>query len=155
MDLHNLTDRDVKELIEKLKYPKNTLSYHQINNTISGMFGKIDVNEAIIDDDNIQYVLGLYRGKYEPERFSIHIRFKETHDHLIRIDVNPTNRHINPDGTLITGSHIHIYKSGQKKKDAFAIPLDEYNFPNVHTIIEVYGEFVKMVNIKKTRGTLQ
>lgn len=153
MNLEQLTDQKVKELIGKLKYPKNTLSYHQINSLISAMFGKIDVNEAIIDNDDIEYILGIYRGKYHADRFTIHIRFKETNDHLIRIDVHPNNRHVNPDGTIIVGSHIHIYSSKYDKKDAIAIPLNDYDFPNIRTIVEVYSEFVKMANIKKTRGT--
>lgn len=153
MDYTNLDDKQLQALIERLKYPKNTISYHKIDKIIASLFGTIDINEAIIDDDDIEYVLGIYRGKYNVQKFTIHLRFKETHDHLIRIDVHPTGRHLNPDGTIITDSHIHIYSNQYKKHDAIAIPLDEFNFPNVRTIIEVYDEFVKMVNIKKTRGT--
>lgn len=151
MDLHNLNNNQVNELLERLKYPKNTISYHKINATISALFGKIDVEELILDDDDLQYVLRIYRGKYNPDRFSIHLRFKETNDHLARIDIHPTGRHENPDGAIITSSHIHIYSDKYSKRDAVAIPLDEFNFPNVRTIIEVYEEFTKLVNIRKTR----
>lgn len=151
MDLQNLNNTQVDELLKRLKYPKNTISYQKINTIISALFGKIDIEEAILDDDDLHYILRIYRGKYNAERFSIHLRFKETNDHLARIDIHPTGRHENPDSTIVTSSHIHIYSNAFPRRDAVAIPLDEFNFPNVRTIIEVYEEFVKLTNIRKTR----
>ena len=63
MDYTNLDDKQVQALIERLKYPKNTISYHKIDKIIASLFGTIDINEAIIDDDDIEYVLGIYRSK--------------------------------------------------------------------------------------------
>ncbi|MFV8211989.1 DUF6978 family protein [Streptococcus pluranimalium] len=151
MDLQNLNNTQVDELLKRLKYPKNTISYQKINAIISALFGKIDIEEAILDVDDLHYILRIYRGKYNAERFSIHLRFKETNDHLARIDIHPTGRHKNPDDTIVTSSHIHIYSNAFPRRDAVAIPLDEFNFPNVRTIIEVYEEFVKLTNIRKTR----
>ncbi|HFU4000424.1 TPA: hypothetical protein ACGO3D_000515 [Streptococcus suis] len=151
MDLKNLNNAQVDELLKRLKYPKNTISYQKIYTTISSLFGKIDIEEAILDDDDLQYILRIYRGKYNAERFSIHLRFKETNDHLARIDIHPTGRHENPDGAIVTSSHIHIYSNAFPRRDVVAIPLDEFNFPNVRTIIEVYEGFVRLTNIRKTR----
>ena len=53
----------------------------------------------------------------------MHLRFKETHHHLVRIDIDPNIAHNNPDGRNIKGSHIHIYKnSSPTQKDLFAYP---------------------------------
>lgn len=151
MDLDKLTDSQVQELIDRLKFPKNTISYEKINTVISSLFGKIDIDEAIIDDDDLQYILHIYRGQYNPDRFSISLRFQETNNHLARIDIHPTGRHQNPDGSIITEDHIHIYSSQYEKKDAIAIPLKDYKFPNIDNIVEVYYSFVELTNIRKTR----
>jgi hypothetical protein len=40
---------------------------------------------------------------------------------LMRLDVNPTAIHINPDGEKITGTHLHVYT--EKYGESFAVPL--------------------------------
>ncbi|WP_067194704.1 DUF6978 family protein [Streptococcus sp. DD10] len=149
MDYTNLTDVDVQEIIRRIKHPKNYLSYDKIYNTIASMFGKIDIDETIIDDDDIQYILHIFRGKHNAERFSIHLRLKEFTDHIVRVDIHPSNRHENPDGTIITGSHIHIYSNRYEKRDRIAIPLANSDFPNITQIVDVFSEFVNYTNIQK------
>lgn len=83
MNYNDLNDQEVRELINKLKYPKNLLSFNEIHTIISSLFGKIDVDEGVIDDDDIQYILHIYRGRINHERYSIHIRFKNSHDHWL------------------------------------------------------------------------
>ena len=57
MNYNALNDHEVQELINKLKYPKSLLSFNEIYTIISSLFGKIDVDEGVIDDDDIQYIL--------------------------------------------------------------------------------------------------
>lgn len=148
MDLNNLNDNEVNQLIQILKYPKNIISFNKTYQKISKLFDKIDEEELIIDDGDIEYILSAYQGRIEINRFSIHLRFKDTHEHLIRIDINPTGRHQNPDGSIITDNHLHIYNNHFSKKDAVAIPLKNSNFPNVNTIIDAFVEFMKYTNIQ-------
>ena len=148
MNYNDLNDQEVRELINKLKYPKNLLSFNEIHTIISSLFGKIDVDEGVIDDDDIQYILHIYRGRINHERYSIHIRFKNSHDHLVRVDINPSNRHLNPDGSIIEGNHIHIYSNRYDKKDSIAIPLENSDFPNLTHIVDVYSEFIKYTHIE-------
>ena len=148
MNLNELTDKEVQNLIARLKEPKNILSYAQINHKISAMFGKIDLDEAIIDTEDIEYILRVYRGRIEPDRFSISLRFKDNNQHLVRVDINPSGRHKNPDGTIITDSHIHIYSSKYPKRDAVAHPINFSDFPNVKTIADAFFEFEKFNHIK-------
>ncbi|HEM9634215.1 TPA: hypothetical protein U3L57_000118 [Streptococcus agalactiae] len=63
MDYTNLNDSDVKEIIDRLKYPKRLLNFNEIRNAISSLFGKIDIDEAIIDDYDVQYILHILEGK--------------------------------------------------------------------------------------------
>lgn len=151
MNYSNLDDAQVQEIINRLKYPKNQLSFDQIFNTISSMFGRIEVDETIIDDDDIQYIFHIFRGRINNERFSIHLRFKDFYDHIIRIDIHPSNKHVNPDGKIIIGSHIHIYSNKQDKRDAIAIPLEDSGFPNVNQIVDVFTEFISYTNIGKEK----
>jgi len=44
---------------------------------------------------------------------------------LMRLDVNPTAVHLNPDGEKIKGTHLHMYTEEQEM--AFAIPFDVEN----------------------------
>ena len=151
MNYSNLDDAQVQEIINRLKHPKNQLTFDQIYNTISAMFGKIEVDETIIDDDDIQYILHIFRGRLNNERFSIHLRLKDFHDHIVRVDIHPSNRHINPDVKVIIGSHIHIYSNKHDKRDSIAIPLKDSNFPNVNQIIDVFTEFISYTNIRKEK----
>lgn len=148
MDFNNLNSQEVEMLIKRLKYPDNLIDFETAYQAINTLFGKVDVEKLIIDDDDIEYILRAYRGKIELNRFSIHIRFKNYHHHLVRVDFNPGNIHINPDGKRIKGSHIHIYNNEYDKKDQLAIPIDESDFPNVNTLIEAYIEFLTYTNIQ-------
>lgn len=148
MDIDNLNDTEVKQLITALKKPKNPFSFQQAYHQISALFGKIDVEEPIIDDNDIEYFINAYQGRLEKNRYSIHLRFKDYHHHLIRIDVNPGINHKNPDHTKITGSHIHIYSNRYERRDAIAIPLTDSNFPNIITIVDAFAEFLAYNNIK-------
>jgi len=44
---------------------------------------------------------------------------------LMRLDVNPTSVHPNPDGEKITGTHLHVYAEGYDM--AYAVPFDIEN----------------------------
>jgi len=44
---------------------------------------------------------------------------------LMRLDINPTGVHYNPDGEKILGTHIHIYT--EEHEMAMAIPFDVNN----------------------------
>ena len=44
---------------------------------------------------------------------------------LMRLDVNPTAVHLNPDGEKITETHLHIYS--EEYGDVWAIPFDVEN----------------------------
>ena len=78
--LNHLTDIQVKNLINSLKYMKEKLPSEM------PVIGKIKDDTLVLGmSDGIEYKLHRYRHPLEKERFSIHLRFKETNDHLIRI----------------------------------------------------------------------
>lgn len=148
MDLDNLDDTEVQTLIDRLKHPIKEDMLNRISNEINSLFLNLDLDEKIIDTEEIEYILHVYRGRIEKDRFSIHLRFKELHHHLVRIDINPSNNtHTNPDGTTISGSHIHIYSNHYSKKDIIAIPLDKSNFPSIDNLYDAFVNFLDYNNI--------
>lgn len=151
MDFNNLNDNEVKQLIKRLKKPFNSVKFNNsLQEELSSMLNQVNFDEIVLDSEDVEYIVKIYRGRLDLERFSIHIRFKEFQHHLVRLDINPTQRHINP-GTkeIIEGSHIHIYSSLNDKKDSIAIPLEKSDFPIVHEIIDAVEKFFKYNNIEK------
>nr|WP_315527271.1 hypothetical protein [Carnobacterium maltaromaticum] len=146
-DFADLNDSEVNDLIRQLKHPSEIFTLNEINRKLSALFGNIDITESIIGtSDKIEYKLHIFRGKRDRHRFSIHLRFKKTHNHLVRVDIG--SGHNNPDGSKIEGSHIHIYNNSYDKRDHFAIPLEESDFPNVQTIVDAFHAFVLYNNIR-------
>lgn len=150
MDIDNLQDEEVLKIIQILKHPKNQLSFQEAYNKVAILFGKVDIQEPIVDYyDDLEMILNVYRGKIEDTKYSIHLRFKEYHHHLVRIDINPSNIHINTNGKKIIGSHIHIYSNQSESKDSIAIPIEESNFPLVDDLLDAFYKFLDYTNIRK------
>lgn len=149
MDFNDLSEAEVNELIERLKKPITIISFEKSLEIVNSLFGLVDVEDAIIDNEEVEYILRAYRGRIDANRFSVHLRFKDVHHHLIRIDINPNNRHINPiTNKEIVGSHIHIYSNEYSKKDSIAIPIEDLeNFPNINTLAEAYDTILEYTNI--------
>jgi len=55
-------------------------------------------------------------------------------------------KHTNPDGEIITGNHLHIYKEGYG--DKIAQPLPDI-FTNPENPLKTLREFMKYCNITK------
>ncbi len=147
MDLDNLNDDEVNELIKSLKNPSKLFVIDDINNELSSMFGKIDIDEIVIGIiDNIEYTLHIFRGKRESNRYSINLRFTNKYHQLIRIDIG--SNHTNPDNTQIIGDHIHFYSNQYPKRDRIAYPIDISDFPNVSNITDAFNQFTLYTNIK-------
>lgn len=148
LNFENLKDSEVQQLIKNLKKPTKIFTINEISTKISSMFGNINITESVIGiSDRVEYKLHIFRGKRDRDRFSLHLRFKETHNHLVRIDIG--SGHNNPDGTRIAGSHIHIYTNIYEKRDHFAVPLEISDFPNIQTIVDAFEAFIVYTNIKE------
>ncbi|MGK0551950.1 DUF6978 family protein [Enterococcus faecalis] len=148
MDINSLDNTEVQELIHSLKKPTRLFALSEINEKISTMFGKISISESVIGIiDSVEYTLCIYRGKRDPHRFSINLRFSNHHHQLIRLDIG--SGHNNPDGSKITGDHIHIYNKNFPKRDSYAYSLDIHDFPNVENMIDAFYKFSMYTNIKE------
>lgn len=140
MNIYSLTDTEVKRLIDSLKNCQKQIPAD------TPLIGKIKDDTPIVDFENhIQYQLHRYRNPIDDSRFSLHIRFKESNDHLIRIDIN-NGTHRNPDGTKVTQNHMHVYHyDSDIKKDAIAIPLPE-TISDLSSLFSVLESFLIHTN---------
>ena len=142
-DLDNLTDSEVKILIETMK--------ELLDKTIQSepLIGKVNDDYRVKDYLNsIEYILHIYRGKFEPNRYSMHIRFTQNHLHLVRLCINASNNHINKsDKTNAGKNHIHIYDSFEEDMN-YAYNLDNYIFDSEDSLIESFYKFIDFLNIK-------
>ena len=149
MDFDNLQDEEVQQIVQLLKHPKNQMNFDEAYNKLLTLFGKLKIDESIIDEhEDIEFMLNVYRGRIEESRFSLHLRFKEYHHHLVRIDIHPSNNHINPDNTKVIGSHIHIYSNEFEPRDSVAIPINESDFPLVENLLDAFHKFLEYNNIE-------
>jgi len=65
---------------------------------------------------------------------------------LIRACINEDSIHENPDGEVIKGCHIHIYKEGNR--DNYAYPLSKYGFSSIE-MTKFLSDFLKLCAIEK------
>ncbi|EQC89940.1 hypothetical protein LLT7_00280 [Lactococcus cremoris subsp. cremoris TIFN7] len=110
LDIEHLTDLEVKELISELKRVTGKFP------PLMQLYGQIK-DDTIVEGtlNNIEYKLHRYRHPIDNTRFSISLRFSQTNETLVRIDIN-NGTHKNPDKTIIPQNHIHIYKDTNTNK---------------------------------------
>lgn len=141
--LDHLTPNQVERLIKALKHFKKQLPIEMPE------FGRLNDDTAVLSvAENIEYKLHRYRHPLENNRFSIHLRFKENNEHLIRLDIN-NGTHRNPDSTIIPQNHIHIYTDSDFAKDAIAYPLPT-EFTDLESIFSALEQFLSYTNIQRT-----
>lgn len=143
MDIRDLSDNQVYLIIEELKLSLKHLDFNLLNTP----FGRVSfTNDVLSRINDIKFKLDIYRGNREPDRFNLNLRFSETNETLVRLDVNGGS-HENPDGSTAPQSHIHIYNSDFGKKDAFAFPVNLEDFPNTRTLYDASVSFLDYTNI--------
>lgn len=77
-----------------------------------------------------KFRVDLYRGKIDFDKHSISARIQGGGVVLMRLCVNPSQPHSNPDGTVILGDHLHVYRSGYGENFAEPVDIESPNFIN-------------------------
>ena len=68
-----------------------------------------------------EYYISITTGKRNPDKRSFCGRLKGFDSPLLRLDVNPSNRHMNNDGTVMEDTHWHVYHEEETRR-AFSCP---------------------------------
>ncbi|MFC6179984.1 DUF6978 family protein [Lactiplantibacillus daowaiensis] len=142
MDITELTDLEVNQLINSVKKCERSIPGE------TPLIGRIKDDTPVLDFENhIKYILHRYRHPFDASRFSLHIRFTDTNDILIRVDIH-NGTHKNPDGTVVGQNHMHIYHNQDGlRKDASAIPLPD-EIHDISTLFIALDEFLNYTNTK-------
>lgn len=83
-------------------------------------------------DASTEFIITINHSKYDYGKITIQGRESLTNQVLIRIDVcNEINRHVNPDGRIIRGSHIHLYREGYGVKWAIPLHFENYDLMDI------------------------
>lgn len=113
-----ITQKEAEELLEMLK---NTL-VDEIQFPSAGKSIEFNVEGETKEDI---FVINIFKGKINRLKYNIGARVMKNGIVLLELHINPSNRHPNPDGELITGNHWHIYSEKYGLKWAF--PADDIN----------------------------
>lgn len=140
INITNLSESEVKQLLSSIK---------NCTKAIPGdtpIIGKIKDDTPVVDFQNhIKYKLHRYRGSIETNRFSLHIRFQDNNQHLIRICVN-NGKHRNPDGSIAPNNHMHIYNTNKNySSDSIATPLPDV-INDLSSLFIVLRDFLTYTN---------
>lgn len=139
--MENLTTEEARKLIELAKSSLiNILSSPSMGDNIS-----FDVQSNTTND---LFSINIYRGKINKHKYNYGAKIIKNGIILLELHVNAGNRHMNPDGTIILGSHWHYYTQETGMRYAFEASdinsmdfvdntikfLQEFNIINIPTI---------------------
>jgi hypothetical protein len=90
------------------------------------------------------FQLDFYRGSFELTKYTINKRHRQT---IIMLRYDNGGRHTNPDGVILEGSHVHLYREGYN--DKFAYPISEIGITNSDSMEIVFNKIMQFCNVKK------
>lgn len=116
------------------------ISLPLVNDKLTLNVQSIDGNETFLLDVNRAGSIRLSRCTFQ-ERYSVTII-------LVRLDLDDGKSHQNPDGKVIRGPHIHIYKEGYGDRWAYLLSeIDSFSFSNTLDLLTSFTEFCSYCNI--------
>lgn len=71
--------------------------------------GEVEEFKVVGDAKHDIFAINIFRGKINKSKYNIGARIKKDGIMLLKLHINPSNIHHNPNGEKITGSHWHIY----------------------------------------------
>ncbi len=86
------------------------------------------------------FTIKIFRSKIKHNKYTFGARIKKDGILLLELHINPGNPHSNPDGTIIIGSHWHVYREGYDRKFAFpATNIDDDDF--ISNALQFFDKF--------------
>ncbi len=90
------------------------------------------------------FLLDFYRGSFELSKYTVNKRYRQT---VILLRYDNGGRHSNPDGVLLEGAHVHLYREGFN--DKFAFPVSEIGVEISDSMDKVFTKIMHFCNVKK------
>ena len=115
--------------VQKFKYP--TLG------------GKLNI-QLSSNDKNEDFILDITRSHISLSKNTFQNRARGVII-LLRLDLNPAP-HRNPDGKVVTGNHLHIYKEGFGDKYAYPLPEEFIDCKDINDFLDKFMNYCNIVN---------
>lgn len=106
--------------------------------------GTNQTRSLIGSDPKERFLLDMWRGTFRLSKIRYQTRTRQVFI-LARLCIDGAP-HTNPDGTRLSGSHLHVYREGYD--DKWAQPLDAIRFPNPTDIAQTFQNFCDFCNIQ-------
>lgn len=121
-DLPKLTQKEANDLLNMIKKTlKGDVAFPE-----KGTSTEFEVQG---DTKNDIFIIRIYRGKIDREKYDLGARISKNGICLLELHINKNKIHINPDGEKIIGSHWHIYTETYGRRFAFkAEDIDSSKF---------------------------
>ena len=116
MGVYKLTQQEADEMIAMLKHTLEDV----VNIPERGKKTTFQV-EGTSKRDN--FTIQIFRGAINRLKYDIGARITVAGVPLLELHINPSNKHSNPDGSTIIGSHWHIYSEQYGR--SFAIEAED------------------------------
>lgn len=126
----------------------NAFSLPEVNNDLVLPVGAIESKEIFSIDLSRKSTIILTRKKFQE-------RLLPTNDLMVRLEID-SKPHMNPDGTLISKNHIHIFR--EKYNLSWAYELDQFDdilFKNTDDFDTVFYDFCRFCNISTDNINIQ
>ena len=107
-EIERLLEALKKTLVDSISFPEK---------------GKSEEFEVKAVSTNEVFTIRIYRGKVNREKYNLGAIIQKHGLPILELHIGPGNRHTNPDGTIIEGSHWHIYSDQYGRTQAF--PADD------------------------------
>jgi hypothetical protein len=112
---------------------------------ISILPGTSQIRSLIGSDLKERFLLDIWRGTFRLSKIRYQTRARQVVI-LVRLCIDGAP-HTNPDGTRLSGSHLHVYREGYD--DKWAQPLDATRFPNPADVVATFRNFCDFCNIQE------
>lgn len=107
--------------------------------------GLDETHELIGDDLRERFLLDLWRGTMRLSKYRMQTRGRIIIV-LVRLEINGAP-HTNPDGQIIGGTHIHIYREGFH--DKWAYPVSSESFRDINNAVIAFEDFCRFCHIEE------
>ena len=133
-----LTQNEIEYL---LNLEKNYVGTQKFKYPILG--GKLNI-QLSSSDKNEEFILDITRSHISLSKNTFQNRAQGSII-LLRLDLDSAP-HRNPDGEMVTGNHLHIYKEGYGDKFAYSLPEDFDKCSDVKDFLEQFMDYCHINN---------
>lgn len=140
----NLTQNEIDYLLNVIKQI-DTRSGNRFDFPVHGASKKLNLLSC--DNNKDKFIVDINRRNGQIQKLQISFNERYRNDIiLIRLDLNGPH-HRNPDGTIVSGNHLHVAREGYDDRFAIEIPN---NFVNLLDPIKTLIDFLNYCKVNNS-----